>query len=372
MRIDLIPDVPVEPVRGKKRVVVSESSRRTRKSGEQPEQTQYTELLQSIYDGAIITDADGRVIEANARAVEFLVYTREELCDLSIFDVISGADESLIGTLLENLENERFTLIQAYCIRKDGTFFPAEIAVNKLEYRGLHLCFFVRDITLRRQAEEMLRTEHNAIHNAGNGIAVSDLKAELEYANPAVYAMWGYQRKEEMEGMSVVELFDDRQVAEDMIRTVAEEERAWMGEATASGKAPDSRFEVQISAALNRNSDGEPVGMVFSFIDISDRKRAEKAVMEADRQRVMLESLGAACHHLGQPATVLLANLGILRNKLDGQGENMRHILDSSMESAEAISEILHKLNQVNEYRTTRYLDDDEDADHQESRILEI
>ncbi len=373
MRIDLIPDVPVQPVRGKKRVVVSGTGKKKeRHENEEPRETRYNELLQSIYDGAIITDSSGQVLDTNVRAEEFFLYNKEELSGMGISDIISGADQSLVHTLIENLENERFTLIQAYCIRKDGTYFPAEIAVNKLEFKDLQLCFFVRDITLRRQAEEMLRTEHNAIQNAGNGIAVADLKAKLEYVNPAVAEMWGFGGPCELNGMSVVNLFKDKAVAEEMIRTVTGEEKTWMGETQAKKRGSNDFFDVQISATLNRNSDGESVGMVFSFIDIGDRKRAEEALRQAERQRVMLESLGAACHHLGQPATVLLANLGIMDVMLSQDDKALREVLRSSLESAEALSEILHKLNGVHQYRTTQYLEDEDGEEFKESRILEI
>ena len=110
--------------------------------------------------------------------------------------------------------------------------------------------------------------------------------------------------------------------------------------------------------------------MVFSFVDISDRKRAEQAELETERQRVMLESLGAACHHLGQPATVLLANLGIMRKKADAQSPDLKSLIHMSLDAAESLSEILHKLNAVNEYRTTPYLDDISGAG--ETRILQI
>ncbi len=373
MRIDLIPDVPVEPVKGKKRVILSGAGKsKSRSDSEGPGESRYNELLQSIYDGAVITDSTGSIVDANVRAVEFLLYEKEDLNELSIFDIISGADQSLVQTLLENLENERFTLIQAYCIRKDGTFFPAEIAVNKLEFEDTQLCFFVRDITLRRQAEEMLRTEHNAIQNAGNGIAVADLKAKLEYVNPAVSGMWGFGKPEELNGMSVKKLFEDQSVAEKMIHTVTEESKTWMGETLARKNGSGETFDVQISATLNRNSDGESVGIVFSFIDISDRKRAEGALRQAERQRVMLESLGAACHHLGQPATVLLANLGIMEGMLKEDDHATKELLSSSLEAAEALSEILHKLNGVNQYRTTQYLEDEDGEESKESRILEI
>jgi PAS domain S-box-containing protein len=177
MRIDLIPDVDTDPVAARKeRVVISRPGRTRRQEppSERGESNHYHALLESIYDAAIITDLTGRIVDVNVRAVEFFLFGREELLGMFVSDVISGADShSLIDTVIRNLESDRFTLIQAYCVRKNSTYFPAEISVNKLALAETRLCFFVRDITLRRKAEEMLRTEHNAIQNAGNGIASS-------------------------------------------------------------------------------------------------------------------------------------------------------------------------------------------------------
>lgn len=375
MRIDLIPDIPSGPVAGRKeRVVIATPTRKHRRVRRVTvgESSRYQELLQSVYDAALISDLNGRIVDVNVRAIEFLLYDRNELCGLTIFDVVSGADESLLQEIWENLKNERFTLIETYCIRKDGTFFPAEIAVNKLRLGEMHLCFFVRNITLRRQREEMLRTEHSAIQNSGNGIAVADLEAKLEYVNPAVASMWGYNDPDELLGQDVRSLLSDRDAADKMIKVVMEDQQIWTGEMRAS-KNGEGEFDVQVSAVCNRNSDGELVGIVFSFVDISDRKRAEEAMKEAEQQRVMLESLGAACHHLGQPATVLLSNLGIMQKHMsDAPDSVVKELVQTSIGAAETLGEILHKLNAVNEYKTTQYLERQDGSDSPENRILEI
>jgi PAS domain S-box-containing protein len=380
MRIDLIPDIPSEPEVGKKRVVIATPTQKHRRvlprgsetsSPADAAQSQYKELLQSLYDAALVCDLNGKIVDFNVRAMEFLLYSREELCNITVFDIISGADESLTKRLMENLENERFTLIQAYCVRKDGTFFPSEIAVNKLQLGKMHLCFFLRDTTVRRQEQEMLRTEHNAIQNSGNGIAIVNLSGLIEYANPAVAALWGYAHPDELLGQEARNLLADKDAADAMIKGVLEGHQSWTGEMKAKKKA-EGEFDVQIAAACNRNSDGEPVGIVFSFLDISDRMRAELALREAERQRVMLESLGAACHHLGQPATVLLANLGILEKRWGVEDQTLRDLMRGSIEAAELLGEILHKLNTVNEYKTTQYLERPDGSDAPENRILEI
>lgn len=376
MRIDLIPDAPSEPAAGTgKRVVIASAPRRNRlvhfRAREDGQPSRYQELLQSMYDAAIITGLSGAIVDTNVRAREFLLRDREELHRLTIFDVVAGSDESLIQTLLQNLENERYTLIQAHCLRKDGSYFPAEIAVNKLQIGQMHLVFFVRDITLRRQAEEMLRTEHNAIQNAGNGIAVADMAARLEYVNPAVERMWGYPGAGSLIGGDVRELFTDRPAAAAMIAQALDGQQTWMGELRAM-RRDGSQFDVQASAARNRNTDGELVGIVFSFVDASDRKRADEALREAERHRVMLESLGTACHHIGQPATILMGSLEIMQQKLGAADPSVQQLVKTSLDSMRSLAEILQRLQAVTEYRTRTYLEKSETMRGKESRILEI
>ena len=82
------------------------------------------------------------------------------------------------------------------------------------------------------------------------------------------------------------------------------------------------------------------------------RAQADELV-GAERQRVMIESLGAACHHIGQPATVLRLNLESLSR--DAASESVRDRLAECADASEAIAEILEKLRSVSEYRVVPY-----------------
>lgn len=117
----------------------------------------YVKILQSIYDAVIITDSDGKIVDFNFRSIDFFGYEELELKGSSIVDIISGADQSLINAVKVNLRDHRYTLIEARCLRLDKTTFPAEIAVSNinLDFDG-ELCFFVRDITVRKQAQDAL------------------------------------------------------------------------------------------------------------------------------------------------------------------------------------------------------------------------
>lgn len=333
----------------------------------------FQQLFHSVYDGAVIAETNGRIVDSNSRAHDFLQQTREDLCAMSITDVISGSNAATVATINETLDKDRFILIQAHCNRKDGRIFPAEIAVSRLTVDGLqYLCMFIRDITWRRQAENMLRTVHNAIQNTSTGIAIATREARIEYVNNAAARLWGHERREDLIGREVRSLFSEPAEAEAMIKMVSAG-NSWTGEITVA--RPDgSHVSVQVVAAANLNTEDELSGMVLSFLDISDRRRAELAERQAERQRVMVESLGAACHHLGQPATVLLASLELMTRMPSQDRAVTEELLASSMEAAESLREMLHELNDMteSEYRTTAYLESGKTSGTDAPRILDL
>ncbi len=343
---------------------------RTKKST-QIMDSKYQHLLQSIYDGVLIADLSGKITDVNIRALDFLGHDRDELLQMNVVDILAGAEKTLLSALRDNLQNERFALIQAYCIRRDGTFFPAEIAVNLLKFADPLMCFFLRDISLRKEAEEKMITSFNAIQNAGTGIAIADVDGRLTYVNPSFLRQWGIHDQNDVLHTDLVRLWQNDTHAGEMVRAVLNDLVSWRGEMVAV-RADGSSFESEVSATPNFDSEGDLVGMVLSVEDITNRKRAEEGMRLAEQHRAMLASLGAACHHLGQPATVLLANLEMLKQDKFRESEVFSEIVGLSCEAAERIAEILHKMKEVEEFRTTRYISTTGDSDLPTNRILDL
>ncbi len=317
--------------------------------------TPVQELLQHLYDAALITNLRGRIREANPRAVEFLRYTPDEICGLHTSDILHGADQALIESFVERLEQGDFALIQGYCLRKDGTTFPAEVAVNMLRIGEKRLCFFLRDITVRKRAEDLMRTAFDAIKNAAVGIAMLDLEGVLTYANPALHRLWGAHEKDALVGQHALKLFSDEGAARSMLRRVLDLEQEWTG-LLGARRANGDEFQVQVTAAMNRDSEGDPAGAVLSVLDMTDAHRAEEALRETERQNAMLASLNAASHHLAQPATVLVGNLSLLQSVAGELPANVRDIVRASSEAAQELARILQRLLLVTKYRTQPYL----------------
>lgn len=76
-------------------------------------------------------------------------------------------------------------------------------------------------------------------------------------------------------------------------------------------------------------------------------------LLEAERHRVMIQSVGAACHHIGQPATVLRVHLHFLKSQ--ASSTKAREEIDECEQAVDAIDDVLGKLRGISAYRTVPY-----------------
>ena len=78
------------------------------------------------------------------------------------------------------------------------------------------------------------------------------------------------------------------------------------------------------------------------------------ATLEAERHRIMVESIGALCHHVGQPATVL--GMSLHRMERFCQGPDTRALLAECHAAFDDVVVALDRLRELTHYRTEPYL----------------
>ncbi len=313
-----------------------------------------------LYDAVLIADSGGRIVDANPRAGEFLQYAQPELSGLHFSDIVAGDVDAAVGSMQDALRQGQFVMIQGHCIRRDRSLFPAEMVLRGLPVTPSRLCLLVRDVTRRKNTEDRLRAGYTAMQNAASGIAILDIRGRFQYANPALLRLWDFPGDTDLPGRPFAELAAPDQPVDEMIESVTGRARPWDAEMLAR-KASGETFRVRVSASANRNEDGDVDGMVLSIVDVTAARRAETALRESARQQAMLASLVAACHHLAQPATVLLGNADAIRRSIPPGLEDLRKLAEASRAAAESLGEILHRLNRTIRYKTVSYLCDPHD-----------
>ena len=148
------------------------------------------------------------------------------------------------------------------------------------------------DITERKQAEEELRIKELAIATSINAIAFADLDGRLTYVNRSFLGMWGYDHESEVLGRSALEFWQEPEDAAEVMRTLAEQQGRIV-ELTAKRK--DGRiFQVQVAGSLVTDKNGQPLRLMGSFIDITNRKQAEAKVQQQLRRLTILRKIDQA------------------------------------------------------------------------------
>ena len=90
-------------------------------------------------------------------------------------------------------------------------------------------------------------------------------------------------------------------------------------------------------------------------------KRLRIAELQAERAKVVMESLAGFCHALGQPATVLLSSIELLRMP-ETDAETRKAVLDMCYDAVIEIRSLLAQMKKRREYVAEAYLAGNESA----------
>jgi PAS domain S-box-containing protein len=110
-----------------------------------------------VADAVYWVDAKARFIDVNKTACSMLGYTREELLNLTVFDIDPDLTAGRWADAWEAVKAKGKMTLETRHRTRDGRTLPVEIMANYLSYGGRELdCAFARDISRRKRAEEEL------------------------------------------------------------------------------------------------------------------------------------------------------------------------------------------------------------------------
>lgn len=255
-----------------KKVAEKENGRRRTPAARALVDQLYNALAESSPDG-IIVHQQGVLVHANSRA-------------LNLYGAVSLA-QLQSRSVLELLHPEGGDVVrEARLIRQDGSEIQVETYANLIDYGGKKATQVVlRDITARRQAEETLRLSEEKLAKAFASNPAAICMARLNdgviiEVNEAWEETFGHNRSEAI-GKSKMDL--DIWPSPDSREKFAQELRekgSFRGREQMLLRKSGEPF-VSLASAEVLVIAGEYV-VLWTWLDISDRKRAEKALQEAN------------------------------------------------------------------------------------------
>jgi PAS domain S-box-containing protein len=186
----------------------------------------------------------------------------------------------------KSLINQYAELEQSLKKAKEETEYYKNIAVETGRIRLREIDQLSRLITERKKAEEALREGEEllraTVESTADGILVVDEKGQVTYTNKRFAQLW--QIPDEL-----IRMREDKRLLDFVLGQLKEPE-LFLSKVQALYKTSDEDFDVldfkdgrvfeRFSSPLIR--DGQIAGRVWSFRDITDRKRAERALRESE------------------------------------------------------------------------------------------
>jgi PAS domain S-box-containing protein len=161
---------------------------------------------------------------------------------------------------------------------------------------------------LESQSQELLVKNH-ALDTSINGILLADLEGRTTWANSSFLTLWGISTAAEVIDRQVTEFWtphDAGRILADLPRT-----GGWRGEFEAQRRDGVS-FSVEASASLIRNGTGEAIGIMTSFVDITERKRLQAQILQAQKMDALGQLAGGITHDFNNLLTIVSGYLQVL------------------------------------------------------------
>ncbi len=263
--------------------LIESSKRKRTKDDLRKSEEKYRTLYETIKDGIVATDRDGRIFECNQAFADMLGYSKEDLTKLTYQQLTPDKWHQMEAKVVDE-----FVVSRGYSdeyekeyIRKDGKVIPISIKVWLIRDEGgkpRGMWGVVRDITERKRLEEELRKLSNAVEQSPSTVVITDTKGNIEYVNPKFFKTTGYTPEEAI-GQNPRILKSGEQKAEyykclwDTITSGKE----WRGEFHNKKKTGELYWEYASISPI-RNSGGIITHFLAIKEDITERKCMEAEI----------------------------------------------------------------------------------------------
>ncbi len=244
-------------------------------------------ILNSALDAVVTIDHEGKIVEFNPAAEKMFGHRQAEVLGRRLGEVIVPAElRDRHQTALERCAQTGEAhilgrLVELPAMRADGSVFPAELTINRVEH-GSRALFtgFIRDITERKQVEAALRISEERyrtlISASVSVVWTTNAAGEFDRPQPSWEKYTG-QRWAEYNGQGWAQAIheEDRERVKEARQRAAEKKEVCHAEGRIYCAATNSwRYFVGRGVPL-LNEDGTVREWIGTVTDIEDQKRAE-------------------------------------------------------------------------------------------------
>jgi PAS domain S-box-containing protein len=289
-------------------------------------------IINSAMDSIITVDEEQRVVLFNAAAERMFLCSQASALGRPLDRFIPARFRPVHARHIHSFSETGMTsramggLDALWALRANGEEFQIEASISQVESHG-HKLFTVilRDVTERKQAEESLREQAELLK--ASQMITRELDGRIIFWPEGAQKMYGFSQAEALGAVSH-ELFSTHfaepveAINEQLLRT-----GRWEGELV-HRRRDGTRIHVSTAWILHRDSEGRPVRVLESLIDITERKQArEKLLAQGEELARQAEELALSRKALEEKTLMLQSVLDSMSEGLVAVDEQGRFIL---------------------------------------------
>ncbi len=244
--------------------------------------------VRHIDDAIYVVDPErDKILDINPRACSMLGYSREELLSLPVSAVHPSEMPKFLAFAKSVFEKGNGWIGQLTCLTRLGVALPVEISASTIDIGG-RTCMIslVRDITERKQAEEMLQEREEQYRDLYENAPVAyysvSIDGRIHKANQRAEELFGYAL-DDLIGKPVFDLYADtpagKEKAQEVFQRVRDGEEI-SGEELEICRRDGRQACINLTVRPIRDAEGRFMATRSMAVDITKRKQAERALLD--------------------------------------------------------------------------------------------
>ena len=314
-------------------------------------EARFTELFETLQEGIYVTTPSGAILDVNPALVRMLGYdSKSDLLARTVPEVFTDRDER--RSIKHEVETDPMPQgREITLLRKDGTSIVClntAAAVRGTSGEVVRYQGSLMDITERRAMERRLHQQQEfarrLVDNFPDLILVVNASGAYTFVSPRVRDVLGYEIEETRDMVLGGRTHPDDRLALDSVY-----------QEVLTGRKIFASLEVRV-----RHKDGEwrrllchfsPLsderaqieGVVMSCRDVTELKRLEEQLIQAEKLAAMGQMLAGVAHELNNPLTAILGVTELLRER-EGFDDPAKRQLELTHRQARRAARIVQNL----------------------------
>ena len=324
----------------------------------------FRQVADPLPDALLLVDGDGLLVDLNPAAAQWFGHSRDKLVGQPLASFCAGDTEAVLHVVKASSRSRSFVPCllriagangQTQDCRCEGSLYspksdaaPAVVmlrlsskqaATSRFLELNERLVALVKEINQRKRAEAELEAVSERLRvtlaSIGDAVVSADVQGRVTFTNAVAERLMGLTTApigRPLQEVFVIVNETTREAVENPVDKVLRSGQVvGLANHTVLVRPDGSELPIDDSGAPIRNRDGETIGVVMVFRDVSERRQLElelqkhtRELEEADRRKD--EFLSMLAHELRNPLAPLSSSVRLL-DRLQGLSPQAGHVL---------------------------------------------